>query len=135
MKAALAILGIIACGLVVPALAIHFGDRQTFVAPPDAVVEGFARQIAERRYEMARRHLSVSLARTVTAGILRARFEPQRHALGDVNSVDAEIDWMDRDRASARAVIEGQRGSVTLRAPLVWDGRVWAIDALPPEVP
>src|SRR5688572_30394368 len=133
MKAALAILGISVCGLVVPAVAIHFGDRQTFVAPPDAVLEGFARQIGERRYDMARRHLSGSLARTVTAEILRARFEPQRHALGDANSIDAEIDWMDRDRASAHAVIEAQRGSVTLRAPLVWDGRVWAIEALPAE--
>jgi len=134
MKPALAILGIIACGLAVPALAIRFGDRQTFVAPPDAVVEGFARQIAERRYDMATRYLSLSLARTVTAGTLRARFEPQRHALGDVNRVDAGIDWMNRDRASAHAVIDAQRGSVTFRAPLVWDGSVWAIDALPEEV-
>ena len=134
MRAPLAILGITACGLVVAALAIRFGDRQTFVAPPDAVIEGFARQIGERRYDMATRNLSASLARTVTAEILRVRFEPQRHALGDVNGIDAEIDWMDRDRASAHAVIEAQRGSVTLRAPLVWDGRGWAIDALPAEV-
>jgi hypothetical protein len=134
MKAALAVLGIIACGLMVPALAIRFGDRQTFVSPPDAVIEGFARQIGERRYDMATRYLSASLARTVTAETLRSWFEPQRHALGEVNSVDAEIDWMDRDRASGRAVIEAQRGSVTLRAPLVWDGRGWAIEALPAEV-
>ena len=114
-----------------PAVAIHFGDRQTFVAPPDAVLEGFAREVGERRYDMATRYLSTALSRTVDAETLRARFEPRRRELGDLNNVDAEIEWMDRTRASARATIDAQRGSMVLTAPLVWDHGVWAIDALP----
>jgi hypothetical protein len=131
VKAGLAIVAIIAAGLGVPAVAIHFGDRQTFVAPPDAVLEGFAREVGERRYDMATRYLSTALSRTVDAETLRARFEPQGRELGDLNSVDTEIEWMNRTRASARATIEAQRGSMELTVPLVWDHGVWAIDALP----
>jgi len=131
VKAALAIVAIVAAGLGVPAVAIHFGDRQTFVAPPDAVLEGFAREVGERRYDMATRYLSTALSRTVDAETLRARFEPRRRELGDLNGVDAEIAWIDRTRASARVTIDAQRGSMELIAPLVWDHGVWAIDALP----
>jgi hypothetical protein len=133
VKAALAIVAIIAAGLGVPAVAIHFGDRQTLVAPPDAVLESFAREVGERRYDMATKYLSNALSRTVDAGTLRARFEPRRRELGDVDNVEAEIEWMDRTRASAKARIEAQRGVLELIVPLVWEHGVWAIDALPAE--
>ncbi len=131
MKALLVIVAIIAAGLGVPAVAIHFGDRQTLVAPPDAVLESFAREVGERRYDMATRYLSTALSRTVDAETLRAKFEPRRREQGDVDNVEAEVEWMDRTRAAARATIQAQRGSMELTVPLVWDHGVWAIDALP----
>jgi hypothetical protein len=131
VKAVAAIVAIIAAGLVGPAVAIHFGDRQTFVAPPDAVLEGFARAAGERRYDIATRYLSTALSRTVDAETLRARFEPRRRELGDIDTIEAEVEWMDRTRASAKATIGAQRGSMELIVPLVWDHGGWAIDALP----
>jgi hypothetical protein len=131
VKALLVIVAIIAAGLGVPAVAIHFGDRQTLVAPPDAVLESFAREVGERRYDMATRYLSTALSRTVDAETLRAKFEPRRREQGDVDNVEAEVEWMDRTRAAARATIQAQRGSMELTVPLVWDHGVWAIDALP----
>jgi hypothetical protein len=130
VKAALAILLIIAGGLGVSALAMHFGDRQTLVAPPDAVLESFAREVSERRYGMATKYLSTALLRTADAETLRARFEPGLRELGEVDNVDAQIEWMDRTRASATATIDAERGSVRLTVPLVWDRGVWTIEEL-----
>jgi len=138
VKSALAVVAIVACGRGASALAIRLGDRQTLVAPPDAVLESFARSIGEGRYGIAPRYLSDAqgsrfAVRGSRSEMVRARFAPRAAELGDVNTVEAEIEWMDQARASARATIDAARGDMVLRAALIWDGGVWAIEGLPEE--
>jgi hypothetical protein len=134
MKAPLAIVLLMAAGLGVPAVAMRFGDRQTMTSPPDAVFESFVRQVAEGRYDIAVKYLSVPLATTTDAKTLRTWFEPRRGQLGPINGVDAGIDRMDRSHASARAIVDAEHRSLVLKAALVWEAGGWRIAALPEEV-
>jgi hypothetical protein len=134
MRASFAVPALMVAGLGVSGLAIGFGDRQTMTPPPDAVLESFVRQLAEGRHDMAVKYLSVSLLTTTDAETLKTWFEPRRGQLGDLSGVDAEIDRMDRVRASARAIVDAEHASLVLKAPLVWEAGGWRVAALPEDV-
>ena len=131
MKAALAVVVIVAAGLGVSAIAIRLGDRGTLTAPPDAVVESFARDLAERRFDLTAKYLSQALRHSIRAETIRAKYAAPVGALGEVNAVDAELEWMDRNRASAKATIRADAGSLTLRARLIWESAGWVLETLP----
>jgi hypothetical protein len=131
VRSALAVAAIIAAGLGVSAIAIRLGDRGTLAAPPDAVLESFARDLAERRFDLAPKYLSRELKRSARDDTIRDRYAPRLEALGGVNGVDAELEWMDRDRAAATATIRAGNGSVMLGARLVWERGGWLLEALP----
>lgn len=135
MKTILLLLAVVGAGLTLCGLAIVSGDRRTMVPPPDAVAESFARELTERRYELATRYLSSGLRGASGSGSLRAWFEPTRQRLGEPGQVAAEPGWMHGDRAVARAVIEAERGTATLELPMVRQAGLWVVDSLPSEIP
>jgi hypothetical protein len=134
MKTVVILLAVIGGGLAVTGAAVSSGDRQTLVPAPEAVAEGFARQISEARYALARRHLSRGLRQSENAERLRASFEPVLLRLGEPNGVSAEGEWMADDRAAARALIEAERGTAVLRLRMKREAGLWKIDELPGEI-
>lgn len=135
MKPIMSVLVVMAAALGIVALAIAAGDRQTLVPPPDAVAESFARQMAGRRYALGLRYLSPRLRERIGEEALRRWFDPVRQQLGDVNAVDARLEWIERDRASATASIDAEHGGAVLKLDMVFRQGLWVIDALPADVP
>jgi hypothetical protein len=132
MRDLLIVLAVVAGGLAIAAGAV-FGlhDRQTFVPPPEAVVEGFAREVVQRRYELAVNYLARDLRAKTGADGLRATFDPMRQRIGTPNQVSGEPDWMEEFAASARARIDGESGSAVLPFQLVREQGLWRIARLP----
>jgi hypothetical protein len=135
MRSVIILLAVIAAGLCVTAAAVAGGDRQTLVPPPDAVAEGFARAVTERRYEVATRYLSQRLQEGVGGDRLRSWFEPVRRRLGETNLIEGELESMDDARASARALVDSEYGTALLQLRMVRESGLWTIDELPADVP
>jgi hypothetical protein len=135
MRDVLIVLAVVAGALVLAAGAV-FGlhDRQTFVPPPEAVVEGFAREVVQRRYDLAVNHLGRDLRATTGADELRATFDPMRSRIGTPNQVSGEPDWMQESTASARARIDGEFGNAVLPFRLAREQGLWRITQLPEDV-
>jgi hypothetical protein len=135
MRDLLTILAVVAGGLALAAAAILvFHDRQTFVPPPEAVVENFARQVAEGRYELAVKYLGRELRATTSAADLRATFDPMRQRIGTPNQVSGEADWVQETGASARARVDGESGNAVLPFRLAPEQGLWRITELPRDL-
>jgi hypothetical protein len=106
-------------------------DRSMFVPAPEAAAEGFAREIATRRYDMAMNYLALPARRAETARTLASRFERLLASTGTINQVDAAPKWMMESRASARATIEGDTGRVSFELGFIRENGLWRIDQLP----
>lgn len=132
MKELLRLVGVVTGALLFAAGAV-FGlhDRQTFVPPPEAVVESFAREVVQRRYDLAMNYLVRDLRASMDAGRLRARFEPMRQRVGTPNQVTGEPEWMQESAASARARVEGDSGSEVLEFRLTREQGLWRIAEFP----
>lgn len=131
MREILQTVGTAAAALVLIGIAVFaWHDASTFVPAPEAVTEGFARQIATRRYELAINYLSSATTKTETPHSLKTRFEPLLDGAGKINHVDAAPHGTQQDRAAARAIIEGGNGKVSFEVALVRDKGLWKIDRL-----
>ncbi len=109
------------------ALAIErFDDRELFVSPPDAVAEGFVREVVTKRWDRARTYL-VEPDSMSNAGI-----EALQKAWGDPSTVDAEIVSLTDERASVNVKLKSAKGSEVIAFDLVFDDE-WKIAA--PVVP
>jgi hypothetical protein len=107
------------------------GDRALFVPPPEMATEDFTRAVTTRRFDIAMKLLSSRRQRSETPETIARRFAAMFAAVGEVNSVDAELRWMDTDRASATATVEGDAGSLSFDFSLVRESGLWKIDELP----
>lgn len=135
MRDLLIVLAVVASGLVLAAGAVFgLGDRQTFVPPPEAVVESFTREVVQRRYELAVNYLARNLRAANAADTLRATFDPMRQRIGTPNQVSSEPDWMQESEASARARIDGEFGNAVLPFRLARERGLWRITKLPTDV-
>jgi hypothetical protein len=105
-------------------------DRSVLVPAPEATVENFARQLAARRFDLARKHLSSAASQSETAHTLAARFAGLARA-GTINEVVAEPKWMREDSAAARAMIAGDADHVSFDVGLVRESGLWKIAHLP----
>lgn len=86
MKAVAAVLGVAAVSLALVAWAVFvLGDRTVLVPPPEAVAEGFMRQLQTRRFEQARSYLARPAVRSAEG--LRARLEALERAVGRIQDV------------------------------------------------
>ncbi len=132
MREVLQTAGTAAAALLLIGIAVFsWDDTSTFVPGPEVVAEGFARQIATRRYDLALNHLASATKKKETPHSMKTRFEPLFAVTGTINTVDAEPRWTRRDGAAARAIIEGDNGQVTFEVGVVREHGLWKIDRLP----
>jgi hypothetical protein len=114
------------------------GDRQTLVPPPDAVGEGFLRQLTARRYDRVDSYLSHARQEWSSAA-LRRQFDSLWRYTGTVNQVDAELVSIDGDHARAVATAHGDLADARMLVELIRERGVWKVDGfstnppLPPE--
>jgi len=94
-----------------------FADRALFVSPPDAVAEGFVREVVTRRWDRARAYLASP------DSMPRTKLEALRSRLGSADNVDARI----ITRNDSRAIVEVRAGSRVLRVGVVWEGG-WRVE-------
>jgi hypothetical protein len=116
--------------IVVAAWVFAAGDRRTLVPPPDAVAEGFLRQLAARRYDRVESYVSRTRrsAPAWSAATLRRRFEPLWRYTGQVNQVDAELVSIDGDRARAVASAQGDLAEARVLVELTREHGLWKVD-------
>ena len=132
MRNLLLTVGTSAAALLLVALVV-FGahDTSTFVPVPEAVAEGFARQIGTRRFELALNYLASGTRRVETPMTLEARFRSISSEMGRINQVSAEPLWASRDRAAARATVESDAGRKSFDVTFVRENGLWRIADLP----
>lgn len=132
LREVVSMVAVLAAALLIVAAAVFVGhDRGLFVPVPEATVENFTREITTRRFDLAMKQLATSRSRSETSQTLAGRFDPVLRAVGEVNHVDAEAEWMSGDRASASATVEGELGTRALDFTLVREHGLWKIDGLP----
>jgi hypothetical protein len=133
VRAILISAGTVAAALTLVA-AVVFGARDSalFVSPPEAVAEGFGRQLASARYDLSRSYLSSDARRLETARVIEERFEPVRRRIGVLNHAEATERWSDGDRASAMCELQGEHGTVALKLVLTREHGLWAVESWEP---
>ena len=112
-------------------LVFGLGDSTIFVSPPEAVVEGFMRQLTAKRYERALPFLSEGLAARTGPDRLRALTEQLRSRTGEITDVRGEPGLIQGDRAEATVALKTKSaGESRLKFPLSRQEGTWSIDGL-----
>jgi hypothetical protein len=98
----------------------QFGDRELFVPPPDAVAEGFVREVVEGRYDRARTYLTHP--DSMSNDELRT-FEKAIESWigGEPSEVEAEVVSRDDARALTTVRLSSAHGSQALSFALEFD--------------
>jgi hypothetical protein len=132
MKNLLSIPLLIAAGLLLTAGVLHgLRDRSIFTAPPDAVTEGFVRELETGRYPRAIPYMTRELRADADEKRLAAYIEQIERRTGKIEDVSGELEWIGEDSASARAVLHLPSGDTTsLTFPLLLREYEWKIAAL-----
>jgi hypothetical protein len=126
--------------MIVAVWVVAAGDRQTLVPPPDAVGEGFLRQLTARRYDRVDSYLSHARQKW-SAEARRRQFDSLWRYTGGVNQVDAELVSIEGDHARAVATAHGDVADVRVLVELIREHGLWKVDGfstdppLPPEPP
>jgi hypothetical protein len=113
---------LIAFGLVLggTALAVEqFDDRELLVPPPDAVAEGFVREVITGRYPRAKEYLAEP--ESLSDDDLRELDEQIEAALGDPSEVEAEVVSRDDQQALVTVCLSSKDASEALSYGLVFD--------------
>lgn len=103
------------------ALAIERGDRATFVSPPDAVAEGFVREVVTKRWDRARTYLADP------DSMSNAEIEALQKSWGDPSTVEAEIVSRTDEQSAVNVTLKSAKGSEVTALALVFDGE-WKIE-------
>jgi hypothetical protein len=120
MKAFLRVALTLALLLGCSALAVELlDDRALFVPPPDAVAEGFTREVMTKRWSRAREYLADR------DSLSDAQLEALQSRLGSGGNPDAQIMTRDDSHAIVTVTLEEQ----TMRVGLVWEEE-WRVNAL-----
>jgi hypothetical protein len=130
LRAPFDVLGIVLCGLVVCGLAVWGGDTAILVPPPEAVAEGFVRQVVAGRYEGATALLSAEAAAEVDHDRLERLRRNLEADTGVVVGVTARPDRVDPDHARATALVHGRDGLVPVWLSMSLQKGLWRIDAI-----
>lgn len=108
----------------ISAAAVHaFGDRELFVSPPDAVAEGFYREVVTKRWSRAQEYLLEpgpdeqlqQLEKSIDA------------RLGRVTNVGARIGSRDDEWANVYVTLESARGAIEVGTVVRWNGNEWKV--------
>ena len=120
MRHLLAVVAAAAVLIGATALAVGpFDDRELFVPPPDAVAEGFVREVITGRYVRAQPYLVEPMPEEELRA-LRAR-------AGDPSQVEAEVVSRTDERALVTVRVASGESSEALAFALVFDGE-WKIE-------
>jgi hypothetical protein len=107
------------------ALAVEqFDDRETFVPPPDAVAEGFARELVTKRWARARTYLAEP--DSMSDAQLAALQQSWEERVGEPTQIEAEMISRDDEHALATVRLQSAQGSEAVALALVFD-REWKI--------
>lgn len=107
------------------ALAIErFDDRELFVSPPDAVAEGFVREVVTKRWDRARTYLLDPEA--MSNADVEALQKAWERRIGYPSEVEAEIVTRTDERASVNVTLKSANGTMAIALALVFDGE-WRI--------
>jgi hypothetical protein len=111
--------------------AVVFGgnDKETFIAPPEATVEGFVRSILAGRYSTATSHLSRRASNQLSEAEL-AILADQISANARVLDVRGELVSIVGDTARAVAIVRTNSGERRVAFQLVREQGIWFIDEL-----
>ena len=129
MKEILLSIGVIAGALALSGAAVFVArDGATFVPPPEAAAEEFTRELSQKRYAIAWRHMSSAARQRDSEAQLRARFEPVLAELGKINHVEADEVASSGDTATATSSIDGSRHDVVLTLALRRENGLWMVE-------
>jgi hypothetical protein len=107
------------------ALAIQrFDDRELFVSPPDAVAEGFVREVVTKRWDRARTYLVDPDA--MSNPDLEALQKSWERRVGNPSEVEAELVSRTDQQASVNVKLKSAKGSEEIAFELPFDGE-WKI--------
>jgi hypothetical protein len=104
----------------------RFDDRELFVSPPDAVAEGFVREVVTKRWDRARTYLVDPDAMSDT------QIEALQKSWGDPSTIEAEIVSRTDEQALVNVKLKSAKRSEVIAFELAFDGE-WKI-ALAPQV-
>jgi hypothetical protein len=116
----LAALGLLLGG---SALAVHtLDDRELVIPPPDAVAEGFVREVVTGRYARARTYLAEPESRS------DEQLQALRETLGeDPTEIEAELVGRNDEQALANVRVSGGQGSQAVAFTLKFEEE-WKIE-------
>ena len=103
----------------------QFGDRELFVPPPDAVSEGFVREVVEGRYGPARAYLENPDSMS-DEDIRKFEEAIESWIGGEPGEVEAEVVSRDDTHALTTVRLSSARGSQALSFTLEFDDE-WKI--------
>ncbi len=109
------------------AAAIHgFGDRELFVPPPDAVAEGFMREVTMKRFDQASSYLADSGSTHFDLPGLARNIE-RTH--GYVDDINARTITSTKGRAVVRVQLRSALRTDSMAVTTVWEGHGWKVDS------
>lgn len=107
------------------ALAVEqFDDRETFVPPPDAIAEGFARSVVEKRWDPARAYLANP--ESVSDRELSDLQKSWEQSVGEPTQFEAETITHDGERALVTVRLQSEKGSEAVALALTFEDE-WKI--------
>jgi hypothetical protein len=109
----------------VSALAVgQFNDRETFVSPPDAVAEGFAREVLMKRWDRARAYLVDPDA--MSNAEVEALQKSWEQRVGNPSVIEAEIVSRTDEQALTSVRMKSEKGTEAVAFALVFE-KEWKI--------
>ena len=105
-----------------------FHDGATLVSPPEAVAEGFVRQILAGRSELALTYVVVPRRESLSPDALDAWARRVQGEIGGIANVNSRSEGGSRDRTTAVTVLDGSRGAKSLDFDLVRENGEWKIE-------
>jgi hypothetical protein len=130
MRALLLMAGIVATVLVGAWAAARRGDADWLAAPPEAVAEGFLRQLLTRRFERARPYLVERLRETHDARALSAIGKTLEDRVGRARQVETRRATAGKGTVDVEADVRGSMGQVTCAARLAHERGEWRVGSL-----
>lgn len=102
----------------ITALSVNvFDDRETMIPPPDAVAEGFVREVLMKRWARARPYL----VEEMSDAQLEALEQSLESRVGDAMTIEAELLSRDDEQALVTVRLEGPKGSEAVSYALRFD--------------
>ena len=128
MMRLLFVVGVIATAIGICALAVRGGDRELVVPPPDAVGEGFFREVTTHRYPRAADFVVETNADEEAIRRLAYSIEQR---MGRVDDVKAETIRRTQEKALVSVRLKSAEASNAIPLGLVWSNGAWRVERVP----